>query len=362
MSAWLGRPHLIDQKDLSFIFPNLRLDQSPDEPNLLSPFAHMALQAQLARRLASHLGGVQATRDLSAEQVSAVLSEIHRFIDELPPVFKVDVADTSLDARHPHYIFQRHQLHVVIYVTMLDFLKPYLAGDPRKPKNNQDTEFRKVGVDLALKLIRESRLLFDHEFPINAKFHMVVFCIFDTATILCSAIIHDVDHVLPHREQIMDAVEDALQMLHQLSLITKLGASSYRFLFRLVQATPVLARYSSVPKRQRLEPRSVSALDCATPASVVNSTPTLIAPLNEMETNDSTSALNQVPVPDTTTTEDLSFDLDQFLAQDPFGAPDQLDIGGMEVIWDWEGLNLDGSIPLNPYPNSEGNGDYQSGT
>ncbi|KAF2690949.1 hypothetical protein K458DRAFT_412264 [Lentithecium fluviatile CBS 122367] len=360
MSAWLGRPHLIDQKDLSFIFPNLRLDQSTSEPNLLSPFAHMALQAQLARRIATHLGNVKATRDLSADQVSAVLVEIEKFIDELPPVFKIERPDESLDKQHPYYVFQRYQLHVVIYVTMLDFLKPYLAGDPRQPKNSNDADFRKTGIELGLKLLAVARRLFDHEFPINAKFHMVVFCIFDTATILCSAIIHDIDNVLPHRDQVMNAVESALEMLHQLSLTTKIGASSYRFLFKLVQAAPVLSSYAPIQKRQRMVSRSESIPEAATlaPAEVI---PTTSAPVIEPEVKQPAVVMNPMSIPDMTITDDLSFDLDQFLAQNPFGPSTQLDIGGMEQIWDWENLNLDGIVPQNPQSNGDGNDYYPPG-
>ncbi|KAA8620005.1 hypothetical protein A1F94_004482 [Pyrenophora tritici-repentis] len=42
--------------------------------------------------------------------------------------------------------------------------------------------------------------------------------------------------------------------------------------------------------------------------------------------------------------DDLNFDIDQFLAQNPFGHLgdlNALDMGGMEQIWDWEDLHLD---------------------
>jgi hypothetical protein len=355
MSAWLSRPHLIDQKDLSFVFPNLRLDQSASEPNLPSSFAHIALQAQLARRISSLLGDVKATGDLSADQISKVLAEVDSFIDELPPVFKLDNPDTSFDVQHPYYVSQRYQLHVTIYVTRLDFLKPYLAGDPRDPKNSEDAIFRKFGVELGLELLTVARLLFDHEFPINAKFHMVVFCIFDTATILCSAIIHDVDHVLPHREKVMDAIESALGMLHQLSLTTKLGASSYCFLLKLVNATPALARYSAICKRQRIESKNISSSDTTTKAPAETALP-VTTPSFEPGNQHSSTLWDPVPVLDMTTTDDLSFDLDQFLAQNPFEGSNQLDVGGMEAIWDWENLNLDGFIPQNLDSTFDANG------
>ena len=85
MSAWLGRPNLIDQKNLDFKFPNLRLDKSTTEPNLLSPFAHIALQATLGRRIAATMGNAQSEHALSDKQVLAIEAECEKFIEELPP-------------------------------------------------------------------------------------------------------------------------------------------------------------------------------------------------------------------------------------------------------------------------------------
>jgi hypothetical protein len=343
MSAWLGRPNLIDQKNLTFKFPNLRLDQPATESNLLSPFAHIALQARLGRRVAAVLGDANSPSDLPAKQVLAIESECDRFIDELPAVFRVEDADTSLDEQHPYFVFQRHQLHCVLYVTMLDFLKPYLTRERNDKESEHDDDFRSMGVDIALRLLKVARNLFDHEFPINAKFHMVVFSIFDTATLLCSAIIHDRGHVLPHREEVMDAIENSLDMLRLLSLTTKLGASSYNFLFKLVQATPELSRYSPTVKRQRQA--STSGPASTPPVSAMTMPPATVSPAPLMQGVATPTRPIVDPLPPMTITDDLSFDVDQFFAQNPFGNlsdTSALDLGGMEQIWDWEDLHLDG--------------------
>lgn len=333
MSAWLGRPHLIDQKDCSFTFPTLRLDESATEPHLLSPFAHIALQAQLARRIAQHKGDIQVIENLTADQVFSIEAECETFIEELPPVFRFASPDISLDEQHPYYVPQRRQLHVIIYMTMFDFLKPYLTRSPKNPKSSHDTDFRNMGIDLSLKLLKVARLLFDHEFPINARFHLVVFSVFDTATILCSAIIHDTDNVLPHREQVMDAIESALDMLYQLSL-TRIGATSYTFLSKLIGASPVLSRWFFNRKRPRIDKPTTDS--------------------HKVETSQPGFA---TPAPQTTSTEmeptldiandGISFDMDQFLAV-PFGETPQLDIGGLEEIWDWDTLNLDAFLNHDP--------------
>lgn len=110
MSAWLGRPNLIDQKNLTFKFPSLRLDQSTVEPNLLSPFAHMALQGHLGRRVATILGDVESNHKLSAKEILTVEADCEKFIKELPPIFRVKDPDTSFDEQHPYFVFQRQVL------------------------------------------------------------------------------------------------------------------------------------------------------------------------------------------------------------------------------------------------------------
>jgi hypothetical protein len=338
MSSWLGRPHLINQNDLSFVLPNLRLEKNTSEPNLLSPFAHMALQAQLARRIAPTVNAVREIGDLSPEQVSAILLEVDRFIQDLPPVFRIEGSDTSLDTEHPYFVFQRYQLHVVIYITMIDFLKPYLAGDPTTPRNERDAELRLTGVELSLKMLKVARLSFNHEFPINAKFHMIVFCIFDTATILCSALIHDINNALPYSD-IIAAIESALDMLHQLSQITKIGLASYRFLLKLVRASPKLHRLVTNNKRPKLR-SGTSAVE--TEREEIPPVPRTST--GELEHEISTAELDYASVSRIPTSDDLSFNLDEYLAQNPFEDPSELDIDGIEAIWDWENLNLEGYL------------------
>ncbi|KAL5371577.1 hypothetical protein DPSP01_014169 [Paraphaeosphaeria sporulosa] len=352
MSAWLGRPHMIDQKGLSFEFPNPRLDQSASEPNVLSPFAHVALQAQVARRIAPLAGNVQAVRDLSSDHVPSVLEEIRDFVDELPPVFRIEDPDISLDELHPYYIFQRYQLHLVIYMAMLNPLKSHLTRDPSDTKASQDAKLRKTGVEIALKLLDIARLIFNHDFPINAKDHIVLFCIFDTATTLCSAIIHDVASVLPHRERVISAVENGLDMLQQLST-TKLGASSYWFLVKLIQATPVLSKYAPINKRHRMTQRLESN---SSGSEVQTPLPEQPLPINtallEPKVKTASPAYNPVAIPEMTTTDDLAFDVDQYLAQNPFGSSSNLEIGGMEVVCNWDDLDLDFGLMNNDAKNT----------
>jgi len=294
------------------------------------------------------MGDAQSVDALSADEIIRIEAELDNFVDELPAIFRLHDPDTSLDAEHPYFIFQRHQLHTVIYVTKLDFLKPFLTRARDDKKSDRDDDFRRMGIDLALDVLKVARRLFDHEFPINAKFHMVVFSIFDTSTILCSAIIHDHERRLPRRDEVADAIDNSLDMLHQLSLTTKLGATSYAFLYKLVQSNPDLSHGTDGSKRARkrstisthtLEPpplvHHASSRDSITSAVDQQHQPPVVAPtLPEL-------SIPMDPASSLPILNDLTFDVNQFLAQNPFGNANALDMGGMEQIWDWEDLNLD---------------------
>lgn len=352
MGSWLGRPNLIDQKNLNFELPNLRLDQSSSDPNLLSPFAHMALQAQLGRRLNTVINDAQSVDALSADKIISIEVELDRFADELPPIFRLHDPDTSLDTEHPYFVFQRHQLHTVLYLTKLDFLKPFLTRTRDDVRSHQDDQLRALGIDLALDVLKVARRLFDQEFPINAKFHMVVFSIFDTSTILCSAIIHDHESRLSRRDEVVAAIEGSLDMLHQLSAITKLGASSYAFLYKLVQTHPECSRGRRSVKRQRNRSRDLVYISEPPPlvhnVSSRDSVPSSTSQpseasdiITELSRAPDSSVNSSVPASMAPVQDYLSFDVDHFLAQHPIGSAAALDMGGMEQIWDWEDLNLD---------------------
>jgi hypothetical protein len=124
-------------------------------------------------------------------------------------------------------------------------------------------------------------------------------------------------------------------MLQQLSTTTKLGASSYSFLYKLVQTTPELSQQTPTKKRQTHDNRHL-------PDTLPTEPPPDCAPLSILP---NPPAAIVYPPPPTTAPDQFAFDMDYFLANNPFGDmsnPTPHDLGGMEQIWDWEALHLDG--------------------
>lgn len=96
---------------------------------------------------------------------------------------------------------------------------------------------RRTAVHCALKLMEISRQLLDCLLPINAKFYLATFLIFDTAACLSSAIAHDSDYSLPQREKSIETIGLALNMLDHVRN-TKLGATCYAILQKVVPQLP----------------------------------------------------------------------------------------------------------------------------
>jgi hypothetical protein len=133
-----------------------------------------------------------------------------------------------------------------------------------------------------------------------------------------------------------EAIDHSLNMLHQLSSTSsKLGSSSYSFLHKLVQATSELSDHGAAKRRRKndiaLEPSTVELFRESTP----------VPASANVSMDASTTIVDHRTM--TTAPDQLSFDLDNFLANNPFGDmfnSATFDMGGMEQIWDWENLHL----------------------
>lgn len=133
-------------------------------------------------------------------------------------------------------------------------------------------------------------------------------------------------------------------MLHQLSLTTKLGASSYNFLHKLVQATPELS-LRTANKKPQTNPKDIFQSSSMKSLAVSTS---LHAPAG-ISSEPFVAAAD--PLHQMTVSDHLSFDVEQFLANNPFGEmsdPTNVDLAGMEQIWGWENLHLD-AFPTNEF-------------
>jgi len=212
----------------------MQLESHATQDGPPSPVTHIAIQAELGRvigRAPRTTGGT-----LDNTQAESLKSGIDRWFTSLPSAYQETDPDTQWDNEYLYVPLQRRQLHAIGYMTMLLPYKAYLTRTFDSGSIEDDRIHRGTAIDIALHLMEVSRRLFDHVFPLNAKFHVVTFLIFDTAAFLCSAMIHDKDRTLPRRDNVIQAIGLARLLMGRLAPITKTGAICYPVLSRLAKS------------------------------------------------------------------------------------------------------------------------------
>ena len=130
----------------------------------------------------------------------------------------------------------------VAYMTMLVPFKAFLTKTFDRQSSEPDKALRKTDVDIAVHLIDVSYRLFEQVYPINAKFHLVIFLLFDTAAFVRSAMIHDKNRSLPQRETIIQNIGLTCYLMQKLGKVTKTGAICYPVLVRLAKSFSISSR------------------------------------------------------------------------------------------------------------------------
>ncbi|KAL4917592.1 fungal-specific transcription factor domain-containing protein [Aspergillus aurantiobrunneus] len=329
MSLLLSRPFIINSSCCVFELPDLRLETVDPQPETPSPITHMILQSQLGLSI-SEIPGVMGGV-LSSTQAMTIQQETEKWFESFPPAYSISNPDTRWDETHNFIKVQRFQLHVIGYMMMLMPLKQCLTKHIDPDSSSIEKGLQATAVEHALKLLRACDDLLRQISPMNAKFHFAPFLMFDTAALLCSAIVHDKNRTLPQRERILEAIPKTLAELGRLSARAKTGMICYTALKKLVACLP-------------LAPVEAVSADTATQSSI-EAPPTL-----------SDVPGVQKPLFNTTATTSTGNIFDEefaapafldFLPPDPMDGYtaladlSQVDLGELSQIWDWGNLEID---------------------
>lgn len=234
MALLLSRPLIINPTRQSFEFPNAQLEGLDPEIGPPSPVAHLAVQYLLGQLILKVPGVMDGTLDET--DTESIRNDINDWFTSLPPAYRLTDPMTHWDEEYKYVPLHRRQLHAIGYMTMLLPFKSYLTRAFDSTTSETERNHREIAVDTALRLMEVSHRLFDHVFPINAKFHLVTFLVFDTSAYLCSAVIHDKNRTLPRRTEVIRSIELACSMMSKLAQITKTGAICFPMLAHLTKS------------------------------------------------------------------------------------------------------------------------------
>lgn len=237
----LKRPALIDRAECSVEMPTMALEIDPGQSYQPSPFRHMKLHCRMCIDLATELTAVPADK-MATDLAPRLRALVESWFRALPAEYAVENPETRWDDEYDWVVFQRRYLHLVGYMSLFGPLKPYLMRNSAEPMSPSESELREASVGAALALMDVSWSFFENLVSVGASFHYAVFCIFDTATALCSAFVHDEARSLPQRELVLEAIKKGMRMLEKLHAVSKTTADLCRILNGLLRDLPLSAR------------------------------------------------------------------------------------------------------------------------
>ncbi|WYZ44450.1 hypothetical protein EsH8_VII_000886 [Colletotrichum jinshuiense] len=328
ISNLLSRPLIIDRSDCQVDLPSLSL-----EGNMPSPIMHIKLQGQLIRTLSQSFE--KTGNSMLPSDVQRYEQEIEKWIESFPPQFSIITPDTTQDETYPWLVLHRQYLYTIGYIMKISPAKSYLVRRSPSAESELEQQIKATGIDNCLLFMEKLEQYFAYVYPHDARFHFVLFSIFDTGALLCSALLHDTNHLLPRRNDITNAITSALSMLQKLQNATKSASASYSILSRLVKrlSSPDASDQDLTKKRAKttdqtpansLSPVQTSSI--GTEASLSwGSTP----PSRHLD------SLSVFGGDEIGSTQELSF-----------GNIFETDISDLSVPWDWESLDLDFSETL----------------
>ena len=193
----------------------------------------MKLQSEIIKRIAHRFRLPRLITELS--DIEEYQKMVGSWIERFPRWYRYNNPDRSKDADHPWMKLHRQYLQTTSQLMLLDPIRPYLSRGMSATSPIREIKIRDDGVGYALKLITALHSLFELVYPRDSKSHFVCFSVFDTAALLCSALLHDVDKSAAGRDEAIGAIEGALSMLYKLKTLTSAIDNSYRILIRLMK-------------------------------------------------------------------------------------------------------------------------------
>jgi hypothetical protein len=262
-------------------------------------------------------------------QAMTVQEEAKKWFESFPAAYSLSSPDTRWDETHHFVRPQRFQLHVIGLMVMLMPLKQTLTKHISTESPSIEKSLQITAVEIALKLLKSCDELLKHILPLNAKFHFAPFLMFDTAALLCSAVMHDRDGTLPQRSRILEVISETLVHLGKLSERAKTGMICYTALNKLVACLPL----GSIGTASANSTAPQSSLDVfQTLSDMPSSLPLEYATSTTSAKEAYSQGLDLTPL--------------EFLSSDPTDAHTaltnlyQVDLGELGDIWNRENLEM----------------------
>ncbi|KAJ4158156.1 uncharacterized protein LMH87_008695 [Akanthomyces muscarius] len=251
ISSGLSRPKLIDRGGCTAELPDLTLEGY--DP---SPMEHMKMQSQLTRELSSRFGAPKNI--ISTQEVQEYKGIIEAWVRRFPKIYDFYEPDMSRDSVHPWIFPHRFYLYTMACLLILNPTRHYMVKSHTKDSPADELKCRADGLFWSLVLIKTQRKWVDKINGRDGRLHFIIFSIFDTAAILCTALVKDHANTIENKEDVLHAIAESTAMLKALINISETAKMSHDILYRLTKKLkkPSMSKESgdSGRKRAKLAP------------------------------------------------------------------------------------------------------------
>lgn len=266
----------------------------------------MKLQSSLVRKLAARFNAPKNI--VSPEDIQEYKDMIIDWVSQFPPEYDFYSPDTSRDDVHPWIFPHRFYLYTMACILITNPIRSYMVKAYTWESPHEDMEIRNVGVYYSLVLIQTLRKWVDRISSRDGRLHFIIFSIFDTAAMLCTAMIKDDAKTLPRGEEIVTSISHSNIMLTKLISVSKTAKVSRDILNRLSRKLPQVKPLGPAPvddrrKRNKLVATSPAERTKRSPNDSVS--PQWLAP---------TTVNNPAPTPAQNPTADISHPSTQSLS------------------------------------------------
>lgn len=319
MAQWLDRPLLIDTAEDRFHSPNLAVDQPAD--GAPSPFANTFNQYKLVHMLRTRFGRLGRRTD--PEHVEGVLLAISEWTTELPSELAWEGPHEQWDGKHPWIVLQRLQLHVFVAMVRLTPLKRYLLYPD--VSSSIHTNLRQQAMRCAIDCINAATELLTVITPARTRFHFVTFALFDTTTLIISAVLHDTVGDFKNEKEVLDACSLAMCAMQNTSKLTVFAKSASSILKGLISKLPTYwtHRLQSCGLESGEELKYLTESDQFNEQASNSDASSTPKAAESLETSPPAAAQTMTPPSE--------------LLSEGFG---EFDLNGIEQIWDWQALDF----------------------
>ena len=222
---------MIDHTDVDVKAPTLTLENL--DP---SPLLHMKLQSEVITKLAARFGAPKNVT--SAADVIVYKGMIQEWMHSFPAVYDFDKPDFSKDGKYSWVTSHRFYIHTMAYLMILNPIRTFMSKSLDRSSPPDELQVRADGIYYALRNLNTTTEWTKYSSHRDGRYHFIIFSLFDTASVLCAALLKDSDRSIPRREEILAAIENAVAVLRRINNLSKTAKTSYDILSRMVRRLP----------------------------------------------------------------------------------------------------------------------------